>query len=62
MSGRTDEDTTVKAGSTVLSIAMAIGAFCALMLYAFVSGQLKDLPAQISSNNSTTAMIGEPRQ
>jgi hypothetical protein len=39
-----------------------IGVLCAMTLYAYESGQLKNWPAQLQTNSSTTSLVGEPPQ
>jgi len=46
----------------MFGVVAAIGVLCAMTLYAYESGQWKSWPAQLQTNSSTTALVGEPPQ
>ena len=62
MSGLKNGSAVFAAAGKVMGLATILGVLGVLTLYAYVSGQPQNLLAQIPSNNSTTAMIGEPSQ
>ena len=64
MSGFRSESAVARSGaaSRMFGVVAVVGVLCAMTLYAYESGQWKSLPAQLQTNSSTTALVGEPPQ